>query len=251
MPKMIKLIGSCFNGCKVLERCENIQGRVAYNCKCYCGSHFKATAKVIRSGAKRSCGCARKGINKTHGMSGTAEYRSWSGMIQRCKNIKNPKYKDYGGRGITVCNEWLDFNIFIKDMGKMKNKGMSIGRMDNDKPYCKENCRWETSYQQADNTRRTRRFDYRGMKLTAREVCCINGLDYDLVYSRLFRGCTDDEVDSGGALHHKFVYVNGKRMNTIKAIELLKIPVSTFYKRRRLGAESQKIIDFAVEHGYV
>lgn len=251
MPKLVDLIGHKFNGCEVLSRCENISGRVSYFCKCYCGRRFKAMSKVIRSGAKRSCGCARKGVNRTHGMSRTPEYRSWSGMIQRCTNHKNPKYSDYGGRGISVCAEWLDFASFISDMGKMPSHGMSIGRKDNDKGYCKENCSWEYSLQQANNTRRTRKFNYRGETLTAREVCQINGLSYDLVYSRLSNGCCDNEVDSGSPLNQKFVLVNGEMMNITKALGVVNVPMSTFYKRARLGVEHQKIIDFALENGYV
>ncbi len=90
-----------------------------------------------------------------HGRSqgGDRTYKSWCHMISRCSNPKDAKYAIYGGRGILACSEWQDFREFLKDMGDVP-VGRSLGRIDNDKGYCKSNCRWETVEQQLYNRRR-------------------------------------------------------------------------------------------------
>lgn len=251
MPKKINMIGLEFNGCRVVSEIEKINGRVAYKCVCYCGKDFKATTKVIRSGAKRSCGCARVGINKKHGLSRSSEYSSWSGMIQRCNNRKNPKFNRYGGRGIKVCDSWLSFENFISDLGMKDDIKQTIGRIDNDGDYCKENCRWESDIQQANNTSRTVKFKYRGVSLTARQVSDMNGIDYDLVYVRLSKGLDGDDVDCDHRLNEVTVTVDGIKTQLTKALEELSIPTSTFYKRKREGLTSQQIIDKKLSSGLI
>lgn len=80
------------------------------------------------------------------------EYKSWNAMKQRCNNPKNPQYKDYGGRGITYVDKWESFKGFYEDMGK-RPEGTTLDRIDVDKNYCKENCRWATRKQQQHNQR--------------------------------------------------------------------------------------------------
>lgn len=126
-------------------------------CLCDCGKRM-----VVRHGAltdKRigGCGCTRaemsKNINTKHGMYRSAIYKTWSSMVQRCTNSKIPSYKDYGGRGIAACNDWLIFENFYRDVGDKPSPKHSMDRIDNEGNYCIENIRWATSTQQALNTR--------------------------------------------------------------------------------------------------
>lgn len=126
-------------------------------CKCDCGLMSTPTINALRTKRTTSCGC-RIEINRTksitkHGMYGSKVYLVWMNLIQRCTNPNNTTYKDYGGRGIKVCNEWLKFKNFYKDMGEPKIKNMTLERINNDLGYNKNNCKWDTRKVQSRNKR--------------------------------------------------------------------------------------------------
>ena len=123
----------------------------------YCGKEFEANVDRVKRGGSKSCGCLRGG-KPIHGMSSNKFYKTWHSMIYRCNNPKNKKYKDYGARGITVCEEWLDVATFIAwaESTHPNIEGVSLDRIDNDKGYNPENCRWADRSTQGTNRRKMR-----------------------------------------------------------------------------------------------
>lgn len=126
---------------------------ILWECICDCGNKITTATKMLVSGDKKSCGCLqseRGEWTKTHGKSKTPEYRTWRAMLQRCHNETASGYEYYGGKGVTVCERWLDFECFLEDMGS-RPPGTSIDRIDCEGDYCLDNCRLATAVQQANN----------------------------------------------------------------------------------------------------
>ena len=126
-------------------------------------------------------------------MSRTNVYKVYSAMIDRCRNERNVNYKDYGGRGIAICDEWLkSFENFYSDMGE--SNGKSLDRIDNNKGYCKENCRWATNKEQSNNTRSNRLLNHDGKALTVMQWSELLSLNRNTIHARLRYGWTDSEA---------------------------------------------------------
>ena len=124
-----------------------------YECQ-YCGSEFECKSDSVNTGNTKSCGCLRGG-KPTHGLCSNKFYKTWNAMIYRCTNPSDKNYKDYGARGITICEEWLDVKNFITwaESTHPTIEGLSLDRIDNDKGYSPENCRWADSTTQWVNKR--------------------------------------------------------------------------------------------------
>jgi hypothetical protein len=120
------------------------------------------------------------------------EYNSWASIVQRCTNPKNPNYSKYGGRGITVCDEWReDFATFLRDMGPRPSLRHSIDRYpDNDGPYAPDNCRWATDSQQMQNTRRTVLMTMNGKTMCLTDWAKAYGIGRIVLHRRLAKGWT-------------------------------------------------------------
>jgi len=125
-----------------------------WDCICVCGKENKVRRQHLLTGNIKSCGIGACSSSFKHGMKNTREYEAWIRMKGRCNNPKNPRYKDWGGRGIKVCDEWNNsFDNFYKDMGVRPSNNHSLGRIKNNGNYEPSNCRWETVSQQSINKR--------------------------------------------------------------------------------------------------
>lgn len=129
-----------------------------------------------------------------HGMRNTPEYQIWFDMKRRCNDPRIKRYKDYGGRGISVCDSWMTFSNFIKDMGKRPSEKHSLDRIDNNKNYSPDNCRWATTKEQALNSRRNVFLTHNGISLTIYEWAEKLGLKYTTLYSRYKRGWSTERI---------------------------------------------------------
>ena len=154
-------------------------------CVCDCGNRCEIGIQCLldkRHG--HSCGCMNGKQSIIHGKSKTTEHRIWRGMIQRCYNTNTTHYKNYGGRGIEVCDRWrYSFLNFFNDMGARPSPKHSIDRIDNDGPYSPENCRWATQEEQAKNKRNVIKIEYKGGIYTCSELAKILGLTTGTVRS--------------------------------------------------------------------
>jgi hypothetical protein len=159
---------------------------------CDCGSVVLVETALLTRGRKRSCGCLAKDLvrqrNYRHGLRKTPEYNIWRGMKGRCLNSAGKYYSYYGGRGIGIDPSWMDFVQFYRDMGPRPGPDYSIDRIDNDKGYGPDNCRWATPLEQTNNRRVTRRISYGGQMLTIKEVASLSGISASTIAGRLERG---------------------------------------------------------------
>jgi hypothetical protein len=146
-----RLVGISFVG-------TGSDGRTRWLFKCDCGKQHEANGKDVRCGRTKSCGCLQSENRlyscKTHGMSLTLEHGRWSDCINRCHNPKNKAFKNYGARGIAVCEEWRNsFEQFYSDMGPIPARHLTLERKNNDLGYSKDNCVWATRNDQGRNRR--------------------------------------------------------------------------------------------------
>jgi hypothetical protein len=160
-------------------------------CKCSCGNVKKVLLNSLRRKRTTSCGCFARMSAKmratTHGGSTSPSYTSWRAMKERCLNKKNKSYKYYGGRGVKVCDRWMKFENFYKDMGdRPENK--TLDRIDNNGDYCPENCEWSTRREQCNNRRCNHFIKFKGKRQTISQWSKELGFKRNLIGRRLAMG---------------------------------------------------------------
>lgn len=208
-----KEIGKKYNHWTILEKAEsNKYGQAKWLCRCDCGNLRKLYLPYIKNGSSKSCGCCRreflKNQNIKHGMSNSKIYNIWSSMKGRCYTKTQTAYKHYGGRGIRVCDEWLDkengfMNFYNWAMQNGYQEGLSIDRINVNGNYEPTNCRWVTKRTQSNNTRRNIYVIYNEENHTLKEWSDLLNLNYKAVFNRYQKGFSLQEVFYKGDLRGK------------------------------------------------
>ena len=192
-------IGTRYGRVVTLNEVEKRNNRRSFLCLCDCGENVVLRLENLRSGHSQSCGCLHRDVSRevktTHGKYGTRAYWTWSTMKARCENPKNKKYHRYGSRGITVCHDWLKFANFYRDMGDPPD-GMSIDRIDNDKGYFLENCRWATQAEQGNNKSTNVVITLDGITKTMSQWAFEKGINVQTVHARVKKGWKVEDIFS-------------------------------------------------------
>lgn len=181
-------------------------GRTRWHCICDCGNKTIVQANNLKSGEVKSCNCMKEVCHFIHGhtpasKSQTSEYTAWINIQSRCHNEKDEYYKDYGGRGIKVCDRWRfgengkpGFLCFLEDMGLKPDKKLSLDRVNGNGDYKKENCRWATAAQQARNKRNNVHITYNGETHILKDWAPIVGIPYNVLWKRYHRKWSTEKM---------------------------------------------------------
>lgn len=193
MAKTFNLVGQRFGRLLVLESVRIRPRKIHWRCACDCGNTSTVWTAKLRNGNTQSCGCMRDEMaserKRTHAMSKSPEYRIWQSMKDRCGNPTSGGYRRYGGRGIKVCERWLEsFENFFSDMGKRPTRKHSINRINNDGNYDPDNCEWATGREQSRNTSRNRFLEMDGTRLTVADWSLKTGIRSGTIGARLKYG---------------------------------------------------------------
>lgn len=200
MAKFLDLTGLRYGRLRVVHRTESVRTKggtliTMWHCICDCGKESNVSTRNLRSGHTVSCGClgSRATIGKrsiTHNKSNYGLYSVWSGIKRRCYNPHEEGYRKYGGRGISMCDDWKnDFQLFYEwAISHGYNKSLSIDRIDNNGNYCPENCRWATAKEQSYNRRNTIYLEFRGKTKNLWEWEQETGIPASRIDDRLRKG---------------------------------------------------------------
>ena len=192
MGKFKDIRGQKFGRLTALYRLHNTKGKTKWLCVCDCGNLKEARQDMLQNGHTKSCNCLYKKSNAIHGMYNTRLYNTWQNIKSRCYYNKNINYKNYGQRGIAVCDEWKDdFHAFYDwAMSHGYIDTLTIDRIDVNGNYEPNNCRWITHKEQQQNKQNTIKYTINNETHCLKEWCCICGVKYTTVRSRIKRGYT-------------------------------------------------------------
>lgn len=197
MSKPLDLTGKRFGRLVAVELSKRTSDGYYWRCQCDCGNEIEVYASSLHKGLTKSCGCLIKDVlsernkkNAKHGMSRSRLYRTYYGMKHRCYDPKDSHYKNYGAKGITICNEWLESFKAFQDwaLANGYTDELTIDRIDNSKGYSPSNCRWATKAQQVRNSSATKYYTYKGKTLCIADWAKEKGISKASLYQRLERG---------------------------------------------------------------
>ena len=213
------LVGQRFGRIVVIQKAQKLAGRSdrhsMWVCQCDCGNQKIIAGDKLLAGYTKSCGCLKSEIASkrikehgkphiTHGLSYHRLYNIYTKMKDRCYKAEDNKYQRYGGRGISVCDEWLSsFQAFYDwAMANGYRDDLTIDRIDNDGNYCPENCRWATPTTQQNNKSTNRHIEYQGEMVTIAEAARLTGIPKSTLWWRVNKGWSADKlfdpVNNGG-----------------------------------------------------
>lgn len=192
MPEVKNRIGEKYSRLTVLKRATNTAGGgIQWQCKCDCGNITVVRSGNLTSGNTTSCGCRHREIctidKVTHGLSKTATYGIWNGMMMRCYNPNRKLYHHYGGRGIKVCKRWHTFANFFADMGLRPGR-LTVERKNGLGHYEPDNCVWASRKTQAVNRCTSVFITYQGLRMCRKDWEEYLGLTRGVLYARLKAG---------------------------------------------------------------
>lgn len=181
----------------ILECGKNSSGQYRYLSVCECGESKVVTGSSMVQGKVLSCGCLRRDTmvakNTKHNGCGTSTYETWAGMKTRCTNPNGTAYANYGGRGITFNPAWADFAVFASDMGERPD-GCTLERIDNDKGYSKDNCKWATAAEQSRNTRQNVNLTLNGKTQCMTDWAKELSIPYPTIQDRVRKGWSAEKT---------------------------------------------------------
>lgn len=195
--KQIDVIGKKFNHLTVLQDVGRHKRDRKILCLCDCGKKHTAVKSAVTRGGTKSCGCNLFKYEHKIMVSKHPYYKVWIGLRARCYNVTDKNYEDYGGRGIIVCDRWLNsFMNFVKDMGIKPSKKHSVEREDNDDNYTPANCKWGLPIEQQNNKRSNIKITYKGKTQNLSQWSREIGINRETLKSRLRKGWEIDKVFS-------------------------------------------------------
>lgn len=209
MPKFMDLTGKRFGRLTVIERAETKNGKTRWKCLCDCGKYTYTITNRLVQGKSLSCGCrAYEAPRITHGMKHTRLYEIWLGMKKRCDNKNSKSYERYGERGIKLCPEWEnDFKAFAEwAFASGYSDDLTIDRIDNEKGYFPENCRWATWDEQAKNKRNSIFITHNGETKVLPDWCRELNFPYKTALQRY-----TNMVKQGKKVDFDALFYNGNR----------------------------------------
>lgn len=248
MGKFIDLTGQKFGRLTVIERDTSRTGRAYWICKCSCGTVKSICGKELRNSKTKSCGCYNREVfcHKTHGQRHTKIYNVWRNMRDRCFNPKRVGYKNYGGRGITVCEEWRnDFQPFYDYVSKLEHfgeGGYTLDRINVNGNYEPGNVRWATDAQQRRNRTDNHYIKINGEQMILSDVAKLAGVTASTIYKRISLGADSEQMLSKQKVTAKRYEINGRQMTMKEITELVGTYESTILSRIKHGATGEEIL---------
>lgn len=204
MPSKNELVGKKFGKLAVIKLVgSNQHNKQVWLCKCECGTQKVVVGSSLKSGNTKSCGCLQRDSvisrNFLHGSANTRLYKTWLGMKRRCYNQNDKDFHNYGGRGILICEDWInDFANFQKwSLNNGYSDDLTIDRIDNNQGYNPENCKWSTRKEQMRNVRYNKIIEIDGIKLPMAEMAEKYNVSYDAIKARHKKGKRGFELIEG------------------------------------------------------